>query len=94
MNNKAYIITALVIIALCTLLYIQKLQNKLSDSEHQVYLLEEALKINPKKMDPIIEIQEKKIEIIKRVPVYIDNTDTCEGLKNELEATKAIINNF
>lgn len=94
MQNKIYFLTGAAIIILSTYLYITKLQHKLSQMEHQVFILEEQLKINPQKMKKIIEYRDKKIEVIKEIPVYIDKTDTCEGLKNELETTKNIINSF
>lgn len=94
MQNKIYFLTGAAIIILSTYLYITKLQHKLSEMEHQVFILEEQLKINPQKMEKVIEYRDKKIEVIKETPVYIDKTDTCEGLKNELEITKNIINSF
>lgn len=94
MNNKIIVLVIGLILALSIVSYIQNLRLKLEQAEHQVYILEESLKLDKKALKPIIEYKEKKVEVIKKIPVYIDNTDTCEGLKNEIEATKNIINNF
>lgn len=93
-EHKIITLVVGLIVALSIVSYIQSLRLKLEQAEHQVYILEESLKLDEKKIKPIIEYKEKKIEVIKKIPVYIDNTDTCEGLKNEIEATKNIINNF
>lgn len=56
----------------------------------QILQLESAFMIDPSKLKPVIEYRDKKIHVIKQVPIIIDKED-C---KKELESVKNLINSF
>lgn len=56
----------------------------------QILQLESAFVIDPSKLKPIIEYRDKKIQVIKQVPIIVDKED-C---KRELESVKNLINSF
>lgn len=56
----------------------------------QILQLESAFVLDPSKLKPIVEYRDKKIHIIKQIPVIIDKED-C---KRELENVKNLINSF
>ena len=56
----------------------------------QILQLESAFVIDPSKLKPLVEYRDKKVHIIKRVPVIIDKED-C---KRELESVQNLINSF
>lgn len=56
----------------------------------QILQLESAFVIDPSKLKPIIEYRDKKIHVIKQVPIIVDKED-C---KRELESVKNLINSF
>lgn len=56
----------------------------------QILQLESAFVLDPSKLKPIVEYRDKKIHIIKQIPVILDKED-C---KRELENVKNLINSF
>lgn len=64
-------------------------KSKYETALKQLIQLESTYTIDYTKIKPIIKYRDKKIEIIKKIPVYVG--DDCQ---KELESVKNIIDNF
>lgn len=64
-------------------------KNKYEITLKQLIQLESAYTIDYTKLKPIIRYKDRKIEIIKSIPVYVG-----EDCKKELQSVKNIIDNF
>lgn len=64
-------------------------KSKYETTLKQLIQLESAYTIDYTKIRPIIKYRDKKIEIIKKIPVYVGND--CQ---KELQSVKNIIDNF
>ena len=64
-------------------------KSKYEAATKQLIQLESAYQIDYANLKPIVRYRDKKIEIIKSIPVYIG-----KDCQKELESVKNIINNF
>lgn len=64
-------------------------KNKYEATLKQIIQLESAYTIDYTKLKPIVQYKDKKIEIIKNIPIYVGKE--CE---KELQSVKNIIDNF
>lgn len=64
-------------------------KSKYETTLKQLIQLESSYTIDYTKIKPIIKYRDKKIEIVKKIPVYIGND--CQ---KELESVKKIIDSF
>ena len=85
--NIALVFTLTASLIFYTLWRIEK--NKYEATTKQLIQLESAYTIDYTKLKPIIRYKDKKIEIIKSIPVYVG-----EDCKKELQSVKNIIDNF
>lgn len=91
MQNNPFFYLSLALAAAILFFFImwEKEREKNIDLLKQITQLEAVYTIDYVKIKPIIEYRDKKIEIIKEIPIYIGND--CQ---KELESVKNIINNF
>ena len=92
MQNTLFNIVLIVSFVTISFLYIMW-QVNVSENQalkKQIVQLEAIYTLNPAKIKPIIKYRDKKIEVIKKIPVVVDSSD-C---KRELENVKRIIDTF
>ena len=90
MNNLQ--IAGLILLTLALIIAIQIISKQRLENDKlkaNIATLELNQKINEDKLTPIIEYRDKKIEIIKKVPIYL-GSDCEEKLKNY----ENIVNSF
>ena len=86
-TNAALAVTLTTSLIFLILWKIEK--NKYKIVSKQLIQLESAYQIDYTKLKPIVRYKDKKIEIIKSVPIYVGKD--CE---KELQSVKNIINSF